>query len=48
MDKNISDEEYRQIMYERWDEEMKSCKPIGDWSDLYEFTDKVLREKGLK
>ena len=48
MDKNISDEEYRQIMYERWESEAKTCRPLGDWSDVYKFADKLLREKGLK
>lgn len=48
MDRNISDEEYKQIMFDRWESEMETCEPIGDWSDVYNFADKVLREKGLK
>ena len=48
MKENMTDKEYKQIMYDRWDEEMKSCRPVGDWSDVYEFADKILKEKGLK
>ena len=48
MNKSISDEEYRQIMYDSWESEAKTYRPLGDWSDVYEFADKLLREKGLK
>ena len=35
-------------MYDSWESEAKTSRPLGDWSDVYKFADKLLREKGLK